>query len=328
MLRSSVVKSTILVPVRFVLVCLILTVVFVGIYALTVLGEAYNPGHSIPPGLLSARVMDGLRTVYPVSVLLSILITLFSVLRLRKFRFMALLLLFVVGSAAIVGGIRGLQLLRRGSAFTSTATGAFTSGVVYRFGNNFLYADRREGASLFDVVVYRGGKQPGFVFSPEALVDPANGTVHISETGTDFRIADSETSYAHMFTGRPVISGLFRDVRLLSAALWNQKNPLAPSYLLLVAVTVLFITSLWFLVRLTRWPLFNAMAAFGAFRLLFLLYAFLQGAVFQEFIAAVVQPTFQRFVTPGVLLFISIVLVVINLLLPPFDLWKREVGRE
>lgn len=328
MLRSSVVKNTILVPVRFVLVCLILTAILVGIYALTMLGEAYDPGHTLAPGLVSARLMDGLRAVYPASVLLSILITLFSVLRLRKFRFMALLLLFVVGAAATVGGIRGLQLLRRSSSPAGTATGAFTSGVVYRFGDNFLYADHREGASLFDVVVYRSNKQPGFVFSPEALVDPATGIVHISETGADFRIADSETSYAHMFAGRPVIAGLFRDIRVLSAALWNQRDPLAPSYLLLVSVTVLFITSLWFLVRLTRWPLFNALAAFGAFRLLFLLYAFLQGATFQEFIAAVVQPTFQRFVTPGVLLFISVVLVVINLLLPPFDLWKREVGRE
>ncbi|WP_455381248.1 hypothetical protein [Salinispira pacifica] len=319
-------KNTILVPVRFVLVCLILTTIFVGIYTLTVLGQAYDPGHGVPPGVVSDRLMDGLRAVYPVSVLVSLLITLFSVLRLSRFRFPALLLLFLVGAGALVGGIRGIELIRTDG--TGPEHASVVPKVVYRFGGDFLYADRREGVSLLDVVVYRHGSDPGFSFSPEALVDPATGIVHISETGSDFRISDSESSYAHMFSGQPFISGLFRDVRRLSAALWNQQNPLAPSYLLLVGVVVLFVVSLWFLVRLTRWPLFNALAAFGGLRLLFLLYSFLQGSMFQEFMKAVVQPGYQRFVTTGVLLFVSVVLIVVNILLPPFDLWKREVERE
>jgi len=327
-LRSFVVKNTILVPVRFVLVCLILTVVLAGVYVLTVLGETYDPGHLPLPGLISARIMDGLRAVYPVSVLLSVLITLFTVLRLKRFRAVALIVVFVAGTAAIVGGIRGIELLRRDSAASAPASVAVEPGFVYRFGNDFLYSDRREGVSLKDVVVYRNDKEPGFVFSPEALLDPGSGVVHLPETDEDFPVAKSDSSFAHMFVGPRVVSNLFRDVGVLSRALGRQKNPLAPSYLLLVSVTVLFVVSLWFLVRLTRWPLFNALIALGVFRLLFLLYGFLQSKVFQEFMSAVVQPAYQRFVSPGVILFISLVFVIVGLLLPPFDLWKREVDRE
>ncbi len=328
MLRSAVVKSAVLVPVRFVLVCLLTTALLVGLYVLSVWGAAYIPGRGLSTRLFSIVMLNGLHEVYPVAVLISIVVALFPVLNVSRFRFTALFLLTAVSGAALVSGIYGVQAVRVSLSPTIPPSHTVVSKLVYRFGEDYLYAESVVGLSLTNVTVYRHGEEPGFRLVHEALVDPKTHQIRIPETGREYRIADSATSFVHMFQPAPVLESLFADARGLGHYFWGQPRWYSALYLGTVFAFVFCVTGFWFLIRLTRWPLFNGILAFAALRLLLAAGTFLQSSSFREFAAAIVQPRFVSYVAPAGILLIGFFLFVINVLLPPFDRWKREIDSE
>ncbi|HUX51530.1 MAG TPA: hypothetical protein VMW73_12075 [Spirochaetia bacterium] len=319
-------KAIVLVPVRFVLVCLILTAVLAGLSVLSANGDTNGIGQASAPQV--AGLVIAFPAVFPPAVLGALLIALFPILRIARFRFIPLFLLFCVSGATLIAGIYGAGSVERTISAPPPLPQTISAGTIYRFGDDFLYAALQDGNMLSDVAVYRHGTTPGFGFSPEGTVDPVSGQVSLRDLGETYRISDSETSAARMFRTDTRLTDLFGDIRVLATFLSNQSRLKSPIYLATVVACILYVTSLWLFVRLTRWPLFNGVLAFGALRLLFAGYAFLQGTSFRGMAATVLKNEYIAFIAPAAILVVGLLFSLVGLLLPRFEPLNRGVAGE
>ena len=315
-----------MVPVRFVLVCLILTAVLAGLSVLSADGGTNGMGNSSVP-LISGLIL-AFPVVFPSAVLGAILNALVPILRIARFRFVALILLFCVSAATLIAGVYGARSVERTISAPPPRPQTFSAGIIYRFGNDFLYAALQDGNMLSNVAVYRHGTTPGFSFSPEGTVDPLSGRISLRDIGETYRISDSMTSAARMFGTDPRLTDLFGDIRLLATFLSEQTRLKSAIYLATVVACALYVASLWIFVRLTRWPFFNGVLAFGALRLLFAGYAFMQSAAFRDTAATVLRDQYIAFIAPAAILFVGLLFSLIGLLMPQSDLWNRGVAGE
>lgn len=197
-------------------------------------------------------------------------------------------------------------------------------GNVYQTGEQTLIFGKVQGISIGDIL-YRskGNASPSWRYISEGIIDPLQNEILLS--GQDqFDLDAVKTARWALFSTPSVLSGLQRDLNgvvtyLLQAEVWVRA-------ILSVLLSVVFF-SLWTLVRLTRWPLLNAMLLFTCVRILLFLAGFLVVPETQTYIEVVLGRT-EIWVVPVIFLsFLATVLIGWGMLLSPFATWSEEVKR-
>lgn len=199
------------------------------------------------------------------------------------------------------------------------------SGMVYRasgVGNRALIPGNVDGLILENVVLHSPGSQsPEWQKFSQLLMDPADNSVVIPGDA-DFPLYAAPTAKWSLFRPPRQLQALADELSDIQIALfhsgWLARGVIA-------VVMSIFLFSVWVLVRLTRWPLINAIVVMGAVRMVMWCSSIIlqaESAAFMEIVLGSVQPWLLSTLVYGVA---AGVLLIGGVLQSPFRTWSEEV---
>ncbi|TVQ99527.1 MAG: hypothetical protein EA403_12885 [Spirochaetaceae bacterium] len=317
-----------------------LVVLFAAIQALVVLGIAFDPVQPTPPW---AAVFAHLAHVAPATALAAIFcaapIAMFGLLRSRVRPILPLLLLFPFVALTLFGGLWGG--IRLAASYGQPDPKALhrvpAAGSFLRDHSRIIYLDDLQGWEIRRLLVgslAAAPEGPRFSLYPQGVFDPVTEAITArpasETTGAPFALSDAVHAPWALFDPPPAVRSVSRDVQTVATLLTADlvETPLRTAAG--IAAVALLLTASWVLLRLTRWPLLNALLTLGWVRLI--LFA-LPLAAHPELAHAIERlvgaPEALRWVyLPAAMLLCGVLLVGINMVLPPFDHWRREVHGE
>ncbi len=310
-------KDTLLLLPRFLLTMALCVAVLSGVMLI-----AASLEHSFvaldKPLVLSWTVRNG-GAVFVSGLLFAVFSALFRLVRrpgIKPLSF-AILLLMVV-----VSGFFGLLGLGNAAAgvkeFPEPRAVPVSQGIIKKSGSAYLWVGALDGAILRNVLTYGVGREE-FRLHPEAVYKPETMSVRLLDTGEEIKPGRPSAVNPPFF-----LRSVFADISHLAAfltprSLFDWKSAIR------ICVVSFFLLSLWTLVRLTRWPLFNLFMALGTFRAAVFFVRFL-GKDFLPEAAKILQPGPLLADIPLAVLGISgIILFFICLLMKPLADWKRDL---
>jgi hypothetical protein len=328
-LRFAEVKEIVRLIVRFVLaLAAALVLIVAGMVA--VQWVTFHGSTTESAGRFFASLMLGAlpRALLP-AVVVATLLCLFALLRLTTARPLGLLGVVLLSGFSITVGMNLVAGLPQTSQQASTDRGRrLEPETLYRAEPLDFYAVNRQGTQFEPVVVHHSERDPAFAVVSQAVQDARLGRLYLrgGEVGGEIDLSTVRNAYWQAFVPSPPVSGIFADVAAAGEMLRRTAEEAATRFLLLTWSLSLVLTSLWVLVRISRWPLLNITVVLTVVRGIFATFTAVQRETVREFAALVIPPQQLQYLLPGVFLLISIVLLLILVLLPPFHQWKREVS--
>ncbi|AFG38792.1 hypothetical protein [Spirochaeta africana] len=203
----------------------------------------------------------------------------------------------------------------------------FQTSIRLRPVPGYLYQDTRssfvfgsiQGVTVREVFRH-DGSLPGWQRYPEGIIDPAENIVLLQ--GHEFPLADAHTARWSLYTVPAELTGLIADLQHYNNLLRHESWLLR---VLLTGVATAVFLSLWTLVRLTRWPLLNALLMVSVVRAVLWVISAANRPVVQEF-SGIVLGEVEHWLLPTVLMAVmAAVLLAWGALLAPFATWNEEV---
>jgi hypothetical protein len=328
MLRFAEVKQIVRLVVRFVVsIVAALLVLVVGIVAVRWV-TFDTPDGSSAGRILALLVSQALRPAVLPATIVATLVCLLRLLRFSRARPAGLLTVFLLTGLSVTFGFAGVERLAGSVPQPRTPLQRrLAPGLLYRGETVDLYALRATGAVLRTVVVHEYGREPAFRVFDEAVHDPMRDQLLIGPQRMSVAMSSVENAYWRAFEPPPQLSGTFRDIAAAADRFPVAGVPFGRRFLLLAWTLALAVTSLWVVVRVSRWPLLNVLLALGIVRGYFAIFSLADRGAVREFAAVVIPQPYMSYLLPGAFAAVSLVLLLVLVLLPPFQQWKREVGR-
>ena len=257
------------------------------------------------------------------AVLVSGVLSLFAAARGRPLRATSLLPLFGAWTLMLLAG--GLL-----AGVVSTApprVAALPDRRVVRIDSYRLY--RLSGGALAAplVVVHDEGAEPGFTVIADERHPQDSGVLLVpAEAFTPLDLSRAVSSYPSMVQLSRWTEGLRGDI-VAASRLLTIDGPGAITVVVNLLALSVFLLGCWTLVRLTRWPLFNAAAALGAVRLALWIVPASQAGALRPMLIAAFDSRVLPLASAAVLASLGIGLAAILVFLPPVAEWKHEVHR-
>ncbi len=317
MLRFATVKQTARVAARFLLTILGALVVI----SLLGLVRRYVTGYT-PDGatiVVGRALLDALRGAVLPAVGASVILALFDVLRNAERPALPLLALFVLAAASAVAAV---TFLGSPSSDPSPVQPSIPSERVVQYEEILIYSLGRAGLQIGPGVVYDRTRRPGFQTFQEAVLLPQTDELRIPRIDATYQLGTPLNAYPAMVDVPSGIAPIMDEIATLNRILLAGDGPA----LVLALAVSLYLVSCWTLVRLSRWPAFNAVLAVGAVRALIWTVAAIEQGPLTSLAIAVL--TSARLWLAEVLIVGSYaaVLILVGVLLPPLRDWKREVS--
>ncbi|MGM0673279.1 MAG: hypothetical protein ACQETQ_01150 [Spirochaetota bacterium] len=328
MLRFAEVKHIVRLFVRFVLLLAAFLVLFVAATA-AVRWVTFHQLGNAPPGsaLASLLVQAGRPTILP-AIIVTTLVTLFSLLRFSAGRAFALLLTFLLTGLSITFTMIGADYLEHVVSPVSAPLGRrLDPNILYRADNIDFYALDRDGAVFEPVLVHETGRDPALSVFQQAEQDRDSGSLLFrGATDRQLGLDAVENGYWKAFEAPQHVEQLFRDISVAASSFDENARLDNIDFLLLSGSLALVLTSLWVVVRLSRWPLFNIILSLGMARAVFATFYVIQSPSVRDFLGIVLSNQEMEYALPGAFVTLSVLLLLVSVLLPPFHHWKREVS--
>lgn len=349
-------KAALVIPLRYILILLLLTVLIIGYSVLLGAAEFQRMDGGERSALILLYLVRGMKSGLYLGGVLAVIISIRSVLSLQSKRGVALLLLFLVALPTFFFGYYGVrQLETSGLSSDSVQLTGLTSGVIHHYSGGGIYHEHSTTSLLSQVVLYHHStpvySQPGdlkdnmllvpvdasasrlsslesVVFDPseEEIIVNQRSTVTPESKALVISMADVTNSRAKLFHRSGIIGDIDATVTLLFETLDEYADDLSYRYGALIFSLMLFLFSTFIFLRLTRWPLINFILAvivnIGG-----LLLTRIQELFFIRDIASnFLQERAMGYIAPGLLSFIAIIFIIMNAFLPSISEWSREVG--
>lgn len=272
-----------------------------------------------------ALIVGSLRNSWFAVGITAILAWLFSLLRHPAHRSLARLSVFVIATVIFTAGGIGAGLL------TTLVGGeqpsfAIRPGGFYNTGDGFVYFEDREGLSYRNGVRVQNTAPPRMTPLRSARQNPPAASLTIPATGEQLSLSQFESVYWTETEPPPELVGFFSAAAEVSRTWIARAGTRDLHYLSLGAVTILLFSMTWVIVRLTKWPLLNAiLAVLLAWGVVELLAVDLSGLA-KELLGETIPGQLYPFVPHAALAVITIVLVIIGLFQGPFREWQRNVA--
>ena len=328
-LRFAEVKEIVRLIVRFVLaLAAALVLIVAGTVAVQWVTFYGSSGESAGQ-FFASLVFDALPQALLPAVVVATLFCLFALIRRFTARPLALLAVLLLSGFSITVGMNLLAGLPGTSSEASVErTRRLEPETLYRADPFDFYAVNRRGEEFSPVVVHTAEQDPAFEVASEAISDSRSGILYLRGEGVQGEIGldTVRNAYWQAFTPSPPVSGIFADIAVAGDMLRRSAGENATRFLLLTWTLALLLTSLWVVVRVSRWPLLNIILVLTVLRGVFATFSAARRETVLEFAALIIPQQQLQYLLPAVFLAISIVLLLILVLLPPFHQWKREVG--
>ncbi len=318
----------------FIGASLALALVLTGGHALIVWGRMLDPAFAEQPySTLAAHLADSLPGILLISAVAAAAVALFRLLQQRTSPVPSLILLWVTLSVFLYGT---LELTYRFASHTVAAeptAQALPHGRLLRLPDAALYIDERTGETLRRVLVRRqfdSADQPRFVLYPEARHDPRAEVVVLPGEAEPLSLRELRDGPWAALDVPPAAASLMREAGWVSGRLRSGVAPPSVAGILSVLALSLAVTMSWTLVRLTRWPLFNAILTVSWLRLLLHFAAAPSDPALMELLREIISlvgaPT--GYLYPAALALPGLILLGLGVVLPSFQQWKRETYGE
>lgn len=295
----------------------------------------------------SGVILTHLVQQLPATVLLSLvaaaLLALFRLLRERVSPMTPLILLWITLSLLLYGGLTLTLHLERNGAPVASVAQAPPHGRLLRLSHAAVYIGERTDERLQRVLVWRqseGADGPRFVLYPEARYDAASESILFPGDGEPLSLREMRDGPWPAQQAPAALASLMRDVQWISGRLRADLVPPPVGGVLVGLLTVVSLSFAvimsWSLVRLTRWPLFNAIVAVCWLRLLLFLAALPSDPSITELVSDVKLVgeafgglgTVTEYLYPAALALTGLLLLGLSIVLPSFAQWKRETHGE
>ena len=345
-------KKALLVPFRYLLSLLLLTICICG-YVILVNSARYQ-GLEGNDGQFLFDLINGLEFSFFLGGILSVLLLIASILRMETQRGTALLLLFLIAAPSFFFGYYGLRQLEEtnfgdrvvtgnplaeknilqfsGGAFyfLETRTDALESMVLYHYGNVLenpfderdtsyelvkLEANQQK-VSFIDTVPYSAGSEELLISSRSAY----------TLDGKELLIEASaiENTRENLFSQFALpLSPVFEDIL---ATLDNYAETISLHYFALIIALFLFIFSTLLFLRMTRWPLINMILTLLVNLGGLWLTRIHEISEVRDFAARFLPERAVVYIAPSFLGVFALLFVIINAFLPSLTDWSREIN--
>ncbi len=283
----------------------------------------FDPAGTTASGSFLDRFLHGMSLVWIPAILFAGVIALFSALRSMQASLGGIAGLFVAWTALLLAG--GYLIPALPSEIATTIV--LPEQALVRVPRYRLYAIAREANTLSPLIIYdeEQAGNTGFAVRPEARIDP--GTGHLIVAGMDERTVDltrAANSFPAMVREPELTAGFTRDVTDLARLLSVEAGGPVTSLLNLLSLS-LFLLGCWTLVRLTRWPLFNAVFTLAAIRFAVWIVPAVHVGALRGTLIAGFDSTALPYASAAILGAFALGLFATLVFLPPLREWHRGV---
>ncbi|TVQ38285.1 MAG: hypothetical protein EA384_09850 [Spirochaetaceae bacterium] len=334
-------KTGLTVLLLFLGAFLALALLISGVHVLVLWGISFDEASSGRVGAdLVVSILREMRATLLVAAVLATLGVLFRCLRLDGRPTGALLLLWLCAAGAIYGGLLVSDVLRRQLSPVAEPVRAPATGTLLRSPQTAIYIGQRENNELHGVLLWRSpaasdaednavtGAQAGFSVHPLAHYRRESELIELQSNGFRVALRDVQNGHWQLFEPPAVLERLNEDVARTADRLSFIVRSDRMAGALTVVALALIVTMSWVIVRLTRWPLLNVVMAIGWIRLLFSVLPFALdselGQPLQRLLPS--AAALSHYLHPLILAAVALVLVIVNVVMPSFSHWKREVS--
>ncbi len=232
----------------------------------------------------------------------------------------------LLSGAILLGGFQVLGESYGSFAGRLSAVGLDLEGdAIYRSEERSLYVSEVQTLRLGNVVLVPRsfGDRMELVADAAYLPGPDREVVQLPGIEKPFALREA---YGGPWGGprsSPVFGALVEDVSRLTEDLLRFP-PRSRGFFLRIGGILLFVVTAWVLLRLTRWPLFNAFFFLLTLRGMLRLPGVLATPVARELLQGYLGPELLSDASYVVFLGLSALFVLINVLLPGLSHWERE----
>jgi hypothetical protein len=314
-------------PVFLLIFALVLTII-VCFSLLAAWTGLYNPAFPLQPGWLGKQLPAIIGKALPVSVLASLFGLFFRIRRKPGNRLLSFVLPIAASFIVLAAGIsfvygpagspppkeygslnpftpKTIHETKEGLIFTDAVSGARDAGDGIRLDNLIRYAD---GALHYDraaavAVRSAGDTQAAVIISSSASKQPVT-------------VTPANPVYQRVFESPGIIASLAVDANTLNQFLHEKRTQSPEDFALAVFSILLLAMGCICFLRLTRWPLFNALLTLVFFRGIFLILRFFESDIGREVAGMISNKSIQELLPTLSFLALGVVLAAINLFFP------------
>lgn len=310
---------------RFLAILFLVLITVVGVTFLLGAIPIWSGAVQVSAATFLDLAVDTLQDTWLATGALAVIAWLFSLLRRPDHRFVTRLVVFALAAVIFLAG--GLVIRMLGQGVTAPPAGVILEPQgYYHTGEGFLYLDAREGLTYRGGIRLRTGDAPRITPIRSARQDPEAGTVTIPATGERLALDGFNSVYWNETVPPDGFGGFFRSAADVGSAWIADASVSNLPYLAFGIVLMALCVSAWSIVRLSRWPLLNAilmiLLIWGVVTVLSLDVT----QVVVDLLGDGLPERVGEFLPHALLAALTVVFALINIFQPPFRQWQRNVA--
>jgi hypothetical protein len=329
MIASSTVKHSFLVPPVFILIFLAVFISLAAVDTIISFGGHFSDTHDSNVGYILQRVPYSMAETLPASVLLTILMMLFRLIRSQGNKLITSLL--HIGSAFFVlvfGLIMLVPALPPEKAATRLYRDLIEPQRLNKIGDIVVFPQKISGNTLSQSLVVDSSLEDwklGYAAQGEVHATPAGLEVALDGFSLKTISSHTDTRYGMSLESNSFIRGLFSAFRIVSIDLRRLAGTRSLQFYILCFAFVFFFASSGVLLKITKWPLLNlAFLLFVTAGTLFM-YAFYQTQVVPA-LGKVIRSGLLSTGTPTlVMIILGLLFFLVDLIFIPSQFWRKEI---
>ena len=193
----------------------------------------------------------------------------------------------VIGSLLLYSLLLGFPFIRLpDSSLTKGTRRMATPNMIFYASSKFIWIGSSQGRVQGPILIYTPRQKDPFKIYPEGVFDPEQNALHILQTGENIPLYDRISSHPPF-----MLSTLWTNIQHFTERLTPQ-HPLDWKAILSIVSFVFLLVSLYALMHISRWLLFNSFLAFSLPFMSITGIAFLDawvGIPYHEYLPAIVQ---------------------------------------
>jgi hypothetical protein len=321
------VKEPLKAPFIFVLILLCATAALAALQVLAAWGLSDSPNRAFSTAYLLAKLPRAIFDVMIPSVVLSIVLLGFRMARRPFSRLLGLLIVLGVGYVALVNGMIWFRTLAGKSApATESPRQYLQAGTFTRVGDGIVAVNGITGAAVTGILRIDPARAGGrFAVYAAGAASSRGGTLTITtSTKPPVTISGSaDLSWTGVFAPDRFTSVFLRDIGTLTGDFERLLARSLPEFFAACLALVFLCAASLALLRLTRWPLANAMILVIAVRGYFSLYHLLAVRLAPQIAKVISDGLVARLAPSAVFAAIGVLLLLVDILLIPADRWSN-----
>ena len=322
------VKEPLKVPFIFLFILICVTFVCAALDGLSTWGLYESAGRGFT---LASFVQKLPRSIYDVlvpSVVLSIVLLGFRLVRRPFSRFTALLIVLGVGYLVLVNGMLLIRPLAGASSAAAVSPSQYIPPSTFvRVGERMINVRSLAGARARGILVFDPGRAGArFSVFPEGTATITGDALKLTTTGPrPFTLTgEPDLSWTGVFAADRFTSFFLRDMRTMTADFQKLLGTARAEFFASSFALVFLCAASLMLLRITRWPLVNIMLLGFAVRGYFSLYHLLAVSFAPQLAQVVTDRFVARMFPSAAFIGMAVLLLLVDILFIPGDRWVNE----